>query len=185
MIRPVLDLDLSADDFLDYYWLKAELVAFCRESALPVSGAKTELVERIAAFLRDGTVLRPSPARRVHAEPMPDTLSLDTVIGRGWTCGQRLRAFFVSEVGSSFRFNQALIHFIREGEGRTLEEAVDAWRASKAAGPRKIPRQLEYNRHTRAYMEAHPEATPSEVREAWWEKRRRRRSEWGDESGSR
>ncbi|MEO0558831.1 MAG: DUF6434 domain-containing protein [Bacteroidota bacterium] len=178
MSRPALDLSLAAEDFLDYYWLKAELVAFCREHSLPVSGAKTELVDRIAAFLRDGTILRPSPARRPRAEPMPEALSLDTEIGRGWRSGQRLRAFFEAEVGPSFRFNQALVDFIRDGEGRTLGEALDAWRASKASGPRVIPRQLEYNRHMRAYRAEHPNATPEEVRDAWWEKRGRRRSEW-------
>ena len=180
MSRPDLDRSLSADDFQDYYWLKAELVAFCRENSLPVSGAKMALVERVAAFLRDGTVLRSPPARQVRAEPLPETLTLDTVIGRGWRSGQRLRAFFEAEVGPSFRFNQVLVRFIRDGEGRTLGEALDAWGAARAADPQPLEEQFEYNRHTRAYRADHPDATPAEVRAAWWEKRGRRRSEWSD-----
>lgn len=178
MSRPSLELGLSADAFDDYYWLKAELAAFCRTHGLPVGGAKTDLVERIVAFLRDGTALPARPAERRRPTPLPDALSLATPIGHGWRCGQRLRAFFESEVGPSFRFNQALVSFVRDGEGRTLREALAAWCEAAESGPQPLAAQFEYNRHTREHQAARPEATPGEAREAWWEKRRRPRSEW-------
>ncbi len=36
-MRPELTRITNADDFLNYYWLKEELVQFCRENELPVS----------------------------------------------------------------------------------------------------------------------------------------------------
>lgn len=176
--RPSLALGLGSERFRDYYWLKEELVAFCREQGLPTGGAKTELVERITEFLHSGTILRPHPVRRNRAAPLPDTLSLDTVIGSGWRSGQQLRKFFEQQVGPTFRFNQAIIGFIRDGEGQTLREALAAWRASNESGPKPLAEQFEYNRHTREYGAQRPGATQQEIQAAWRRKRRRPRSEW-------
>ncbi|MDR0887795.1 MAG: SAP domain-containing protein [Candidatus Methanoplasma sp.] len=46
MNRPFLDKTLNADIFLDHYFLKEELVSFCRSEGLPLSGGKPELTER-------------------------------------------------------------------------------------------------------------------------------------------
>ncbi|MEL6771906.1 MAG: DUF6434 domain-containing protein [Bacteroidota bacterium] len=178
MSRPALTEHLAVEDFLDFYWLKAELVGFCQRAGLPTTGSKVEVRERIAAYLRDGTVLKPTPRRTGPVDPMPETLTGATLIGRGWTCGKRLRAYFVDEVGVSFRFNRALIDFIKTGAGQPLSEAVAVWRASNEDPDRPIEAQLEFNRHTRAYHRAHPDATREEVLRAWKAKRATRRSEW-------
>ncbi|MEM6784638.1 MAG: DUF6434 domain-containing protein [Bacteroidota bacterium] len=180
MSRPPLTEHLAVEDFLDFYWLKAELVGFCQRVGLPTGGPKVEVRERVAAYLRDGTVLKPAPKRSGPVDPMPDVLTGATRIGRGWTCGKRLRAYFAAEVGPSFRFNRALIDFIKTGEGRPLSEAVAVWRASKENPERPIEGQLEFNRHTRAYHRAHPDATREKVLRAWKAKRAKRRSEWGE-----
>ena len=59
--RPALDRNLDSKTFRDFYYLKEELVNFCRENGLPVSGGKMELADRIAYFLDTGKVL---PASR-------------------------------------------------------------------------------------------------------------------------
>lgn len=46
--RPVLDKNLDSKAFCDFYYLKGELIVFCRENNLPVSGSKIELTNRIA-----------------------------------------------------------------------------------------------------------------------------------------
>ena len=33
--RPTLELGVEAQDFLAFYWLKSELVEFCRANGLP------------------------------------------------------------------------------------------------------------------------------------------------------
>ena len=61
--RPVLDRNLDSKTFRDYYYLKEELVSFCRENGIPVSGGKIEITDRIAYFLDTGKIL-PAPAER-------------------------------------------------------------------------------------------------------------------------
>ena len=55
--RPGLDRNLDSSTFLDFYYLKEEMVEFCRKYGLPVSGGKMEIAERIAHFLDTGDVL--------------------------------------------------------------------------------------------------------------------------------
>ena len=52
--RPILSKELDSQSFLNFYYLKEELIDFCRENGLPVYGGKFELTERIAHFLDTG-----------------------------------------------------------------------------------------------------------------------------------
>lgn len=52
--RPNLDNTLSCSDFKEYYYLKEELVSFCKKYYLQMTGSKAELTERIANFLESG-----------------------------------------------------------------------------------------------------------------------------------
>ena len=100
--RPKLDPTLSGSIFREYYYLKEELTAFCRENGLPVSGGKTELTERIAHFLDTGEVLT---ASRGSSRRRPDTgapLTKDSIIEENFVCSEKHRAFFKSEIGSTF-----------------------------------------------------------------------------------
>lgn len=61
--RPKLDKNLDGKTFREFYYLKEELVGFCRRYGLPTSGGKLEITERIAHFLDTGEVLT---AKRVQ-----------------------------------------------------------------------------------------------------------------------
>ena len=52
-----LDKNMDSKTFREFYYLKEELVNFCRDNGLPVSGGKIELTERIAYFLDSGKIL--------------------------------------------------------------------------------------------------------------------------------
>ena len=54
--------------FRNFYYLKQELVEFCRENALPVSGGKIKLTDRIACFLDTGKVLPSRAAGKKRLE---------------------------------------------------------------------------------------------------------------------
>ena len=58
--RPDLNERLNGETFRSFYYLKEELVDFCRKNDLPVSGGKVEFTDRIACFLDKGQVLKPS-----------------------------------------------------------------------------------------------------------------------------
>ena len=64
MERPILNTQLDSKTFKEFYYLKEELVNFCRENNLPTSGGKIELTERIAYFLDTGKVLPPTKTKR-------------------------------------------------------------------------------------------------------------------------
>ena len=74
--RPDLNKELDGETFRSFYYLKEELVDFCRENDLPVSGGKIELTDRIACFLDTGKVLESSAKRKVaKATGLPTTKS--------------------------------------------------------------------------------------------------------------
>ena len=102
--RPALTDKLSVEQFRSWYWLKAELLDFCRSNLLPVSGQKAELADRVGHYLKCREVLTPS-ARRTRHGLMPEEFTLQTVIGQGWRCNTRLRAFFRQHCGQDNRSN--------------------------------------------------------------------------------
>ena len=176
MSRPKLEPTLSAHDFLDYYWLKNELLIFCRKNTLATSGSKTELTKRIAHFLDTGERLKPVKVRK--ASKMPTNFHKDTVIEKGWRSSQALRAFFKKEIGSHFHFNAVMREFIKYEAGKTLGNAIKAWEENQNTPREKdIAPQFEYNRHMRAYFGKYPQATRQEALAAWQQKRSRRKSE--------
>lgn len=180
MSRPNLSTSLSARDFLDFYWLKNELVAFCRANNLPTSGSKAELTERITHFLSTGEVPA-SPQVRQPPALMPHSFTRETVIQSGWRCSQELRQFFEQELGSTFHFNSFMRDYITEnGVGHSLDEAIAGWRESKSksAGSRDIGKQFEYNQFTRDYFKANPHARREDVIREWKKKRSKRASEF-------
>ena len=101
--RPDLNKNLSGADFRSYYYLKEELVTFCRENGLPASGGKQELTDRIACFLDTGNVLPSSTAKKKPTQAI-GTITEDTVIESNIVCSEKHRAFFIGKIGKAFPF---------------------------------------------------------------------------------
>lgn len=173
MERPELSVGLAAEEFRRWYWLKEELVTFCRDQGLSSSGLKREIESRIAVFLEEGRRRRATGGNR-RAGVMPERFSMHSVIGEGWRCGPALGKFLRGELGEGFRFNAAVREFIHNGVGRRLGEIAAVYRESLGR-KREIPEQLEYNRHFREYFQEHPGASREETIAAWWQKRGKRR----------
>lgn len=171
MDRPRLTRRLSAAEFARWYWLKTELVAFCRTLKVSGSGSKPELSARIRAAL-DGRALPTRAPRRPRAR-MPEAFTTATLIEAGWSCNPQLGQFFRAQCGPAFRFNAAVREFIHTMAGQPLSAAIACYHASVAPGaPRQaLAPQLEYNRHTRDYYREFPGASSREVIAAWREKR--------------
>ncbi len=175
-MRPILNMQISPDEFLSFYWLKAELTSFCRDQNISAAGSKLEIAARIAHYLRTREVIAPS-AQKKSAKRMPTVFTLQTVIGHDWRCSQSLRAFFEHEIGVSFFYSGALRDFIHNGAGKTLQDAVQVWlEDQRDPAPREIALQFEYNRFTRAFHADHPGSSRDEVVTAWMAHRSERRS---------
>ena len=81
--RPKLQTGLDKDTFLSFYYLKEELVSFCRENGLPSGGSKQELTERIALFLETGRADVPKRKAVKKAKPTDGELTLQTALSSG------------------------------------------------------------------------------------------------------
>ena len=153
--RPKLQTGLDKDTFLSFYYLKEELVSFCRENGLPSGGSKQELTERIALFLETGRAEVPKRKTAKKAKPANGELTLDTEIEQGFVCSERHRAFFKEHIGRGFSFNVAFQRWLKANAGRTYADAVQAYR--DIAGQKKttksaIGSQFEYNTYIRDFF---------------------------------
>jgi hypothetical protein len=157
MERPALEKTLDAATFKKYYYLKEELVSFCRRNALPASGGKQELTERIVVFLESGKILPPRKKEvRSHTSGIIDA---DTIIEENVVCSENLRAFFKEQIGKSFSFNTTFQTWLKENSGRTYGEAVEAYRRTakvKKETKGEIGRQFEYNTYIRDFFQDNP-----------------------------
>lgn len=123
--RPVLDRNLDSKTFRDFYYLKEELVSFCKENGIPISGGKIEIADRIAYFLDTGKVLS-APRARKKATAI-STISEDTKIEANFVCSEKHRAFFREHIGSGFSFNVAFQKWLKNNTGKTYREALAAY----------------------------------------------------------
>ena len=155
--RPALDKSLDGKTFREWYWLKEELVDFCRENGLPASGGKTELTDRIALFLDTGEVKKNSPREgRTGSRKTVSDITLESIIEPDLVCSEKHRAFFKEQIGNSFSFNVAFQKWLKANAGRTYTDAVSAYheiRKNAAGGRKTIDRQFEYNTYVRDFFE--------------------------------
>ena len=140
--------------FRNFYYLKQELVEFCRENALPDSGGKIELTDRIACFLDTGKVL-PSRAAGKKATGKAIQITDDTIIEENLTCSETHRVFFIQRIGKGFSFNVPFQKWLKANAGKTYREAVEAYHRileEKKNGKTEIAAQFEYNTYIRDFF---------------------------------
>lgn len=160
--RPDLNQEISIKDFKNYYWLKEELIAFCRKHALPTSGGKIEIKERILEFLETGRSIRLPRATKkfsnstdISTNPAP--LSLNTIITSDYKNSEANRAFFKSVIGEKFHFTVNFMNFFKNNVGKTYGDAISEWHREhelKKQGKFKttIGKQFEYNQYFRDFF---------------------------------
>jgi len=152
--RPELSRKLDGQTFRNYYYLKQELVDFCRENNLPVSGGKIELTDRIAYFLDTGKILKTSENRKTTRCVIP--ITEDTLIEPNIVCSEKHRAFFKEKIGKTFSFNVSFQKWLKENEGKTYKDAIRAYYRileEKKKGKAAIDKQFEYNTYIRDFFE--------------------------------
>ncbi len=166
--RPELSTDLDGNTFRNYYYLKEELVDFCRKNGLPTSGGKIELTERIACFLDTGKVIK--PASKVKRAVYVGEISEDTLIESGFVCSEKHRAFFKEKIGNSFSFNVLFQRWLKENAGKTYKDAIAAYfqiLEEKKNGKTKIDKQFEYNTYIRDFFDDNKGRSLDEAIKCW------------------
>jgi hypothetical protein len=166
--RPELTIELKSKEFLEYYYLKEELVYFCRENGLPASGGKTELTERIAYFLDTGKVLAAKTVRTQKHKI--STITRDSIIESDFVCSELHRAFFKREIGESFSFNVAFQKWLKSNAGKTYADAIAAYneiKTAKMTEKTSIGSQFEYNAYVRDFFEDNNGASLEDAIKCW------------------
>ena len=85
--RPDLNTNLDSRTFREYYYLKEELVDFCRKHNLQSTGGKLELTDRIAEFLDTGK--RNYATHTKRKSPSVGEITLDTVMESNFVCSEK------------------------------------------------------------------------------------------------
>ncbi|MFR6118743.1 MAG: DUF6434 domain-containing protein, partial [[Clostridium] scindens] len=166
--RPALDKHLDSKTFRDFYYLKEELIDFCRKNGLPVSGGKLEIADRIAYFLDTGKVLSAGAGKKKAA--IIFTITEDTEIEVDFACSERHRAFFKEHIGNSFSFNVVFQKWLKSNSGKTYKEAISAYYQileDKKKGKSKIDRQFEYNTYIRDFFADNQGKSLEEAIKCW------------------
>lgn len=168
--RPDLDLKLSAGIFRQYYYLKEELVDFCRKNNLQATGSKSELSERIAVFLESGKRIR--AGRKTRKTQSAGEIKPNNIIEENFVCSEKHRAFFKEQVGKTFSFNVAFQKWLKSNAGKTYADAITAYHQilqekKSAKGKGEIEKQFEYNTYIRDFFAANKDKTLEQAIKCW------------------
>lgn len=169
--RPMLSKELEYDKFLKYYYLKEELIRFCRENGLSAAGGKQDITKRIAHFLKTGEKLS-AAAKKTNNAGNADGLTLDSIIENNFVCSEKHRQFFESVVGSGFSFNVVFQKYLKANAGKTYSDAVNEWykiRKDKKnnRGHSEIDSQFEYNTYIRDFFNDNQGRSLKEAIRCW------------------
>lgn len=170
--RPKLNCISDSKTFREYYYLKEELIAFCRENGLPISGGKVEITERIAHFLDTGEIMSVSRERKVAVHI--SNIDLNTKIEPNFVCTEKHRAFFKEHIGTAFSFNVVFQKWLKANAGKTYKEAIAAYYQILEAKKNKkttIDKQFEYNTYIRDFFADNKGLSLDEAIRCWKHKK--------------
>ena len=143
---------MSSAEFREYYYLKEELVDFCRQEGLHLSGGKVRLGDAIAHYLDTGQ--KPSGERVYRCGNIVD-ISEDDLIGKEVRYSECHRRFFRERIGDSFKFKVPFQRWLKSNPDKTYGDAVEAYHAIMEdirTTETIIDRQFEYNTYIRDFF---------------------------------
>lgn len=152
--RPCLTKELDGKTFREYYYLKEELVSFCRDHGLPTSGGKIEITNRIECFLNTGEVLNTKTESKFKNDI--GVITENSIIEPNFVCTQKHRVFFKEKIGHTFSFNVRFQKWLKSNAGKTYEDALKAYiliLEEMKNGKTTIDKQFEYNTYIRDFFE--------------------------------
>ena len=168
MDRPKLDVSLDCKTFKEYYYLKEELVDFCRRNGLQTTGGKIELTERISRFLDTGErSIKNHDSRRTK---IIDEITLDSIIEDNFVCSEKHREFYRNQIGKSFSFNVLFQKWLKSNSGKTYKESIDAYYQileDKKNNKTTIDKQFEYNTYIRDFFEDNKDKSLEQAIKCW------------------
>ena len=166
--RPNLCIKLDSKTFKEYYYLKEELIEFCRKNNLQTTGGKVELTERIAKFLDTGE--RNIENHNIKRTKIVDEITLDTIIEDNFVCSEKHRAFYKEQIGKSFSFNVLFQKWLKSNSGKTYKDSIEAYYKileDKKKNKTTIDKQFEYNTYIRDFFNDNTDKTLEQAIKCW------------------
>lgn len=171
--RPELNSALSHKFFMNFYWLKQELIKFCRNNKLLTTGSKIELTERIYQFLKTGNRITQTIKSASKALDSINGLKLDTPV-INYKNDTITRQFFKKHIGNHFHFNSYLRKFTNKKpiEKITYGDLINGWIAEEARkkAPNykaNIDKQFQYNQFIHDFFINEEHKTLQDAIKAW------------------
>ena len=166
--RPILNRDLDSRVFREFYYLKEELVLFCKANGLPCSGGKIDITNRIAEYLDSGKIetIKAVTRKKINSDVICESAEIE----EGFVCSEKHRAFFKDKIGASFSFNVAFQKWLKNNAGKTYADAIEAYRQileEKKKGKTTIDKQFEYNTYIRDFFEGNRGSTLKDAIKCW------------------
>ena len=166
--RPNLDISLDSNLFKEYYYLKEELIDFCKKYKLQTTGGKIELTERIANFLDTGEgTYRSHTIRRTASI---DEITLDTIIEENFICSEKHRGFYKEQIGNNFSFNVLFQKWLKSNSGKTYQDSITAYYQileDKKKNKTTIDKQFEYNTYIRDFFNDNKNKSLEQAIKCW------------------
>lgn len=180
--RPILSKAISLEDFQKFYWLKEELLTFCRQEGLSTQGGKLEIAARIEHFLTTGQEKKAAKRSKPKStfDWSREALSDKTVITDNYKNTENVRAYFKQCIGPQFKFNVEFMNWMKANLGKTLGEAVSQYKTIRSNAvnnhEKVISPQFEYNTYLRDFLKDNPECDRKLGIQLWNIKRKLRGS---------
>jgi len=166
--RPNLSIKLNSKTFKEYYYLKEELIDFCKKNNLQTTGGKIELTERIAKFLDTGErIVENHNTRRTK---IVDEITLDTIIEDNFVCSEKHRAFYKEQIGKTFSFNVLFQKWLKSNSGKTYKDSIEAYYKileDKKQNKTTIDKQFEYNTYIRDFFNDNKDKSLEQAIKCW------------------
>lgn len=176
--RPALNEITSAQEFRRWYWLKEELVAYCKRKGISTVGSKFEITDRIAEYLETGQIVKRTlhQPKRSSFNWAKAPLTLETVLTDDVTFGKNFRGFMQAQIGSKFVCHSDFMDWVKTNEGKTLADAINAWyelenRKQDPDFKRAIAPQNMLAQYTRDFFADNPGRTHAEMMHCWQRKK--------------
>lgn len=166
--RPNLDNNINSKIFKEYYYLKEELIDFCRKNNLQTTGSKLELIERITTFLDTGK--KSYKTHTTKKTKIIDNITLNTIIEENFVCSEKHRAFYKEQIGNSFSFNVAFQKWLKSNAGKTYQNSIDAYYQileAKKNTKTTIDKQFEYNTYIRDFFNDNKDKNLDQAIKCW------------------
>ena len=171
--RPILDKKINTKDFNDFYWLKSELMNFCREIGISSSGGKIEIANRISDYLETGKITKKASTKKPKLPKATQPITNETVIGIEYRTYKEKKVFLKSVIGNKFHFTINLLDYFKKNTGkRTYGDLIKEWYKEQELKKdpnfvKEIAPQFEYNTYIRDFMKDNPNKTRNDAIKYW------------------